>query len=393
MSWRDEAQTLAKVTDVPMSSVGSRNALSPQQQSQILRSLLNLPQQGYSAQHQVSTDPYAAWGHPPSGGHAWNEAGPSTKPMEQHRQPWYSTSAKAGPSQHQNAWTNDVPNDGYNRRPESAWYTTTPKVEQKKSQKPPAQSDRSSKAGKKGKKDKEGRSHRRGRSPARHSGGAWGERRDDTWNIADDLGNTDGWGDTVADDWGRDNQGWGNGGGAGWGPAENDWNKDGDEWNDGGGDWDTGEGNWDDWGKDNGTDWGHSRDDNDDEAWNRRVHFTPKSTGSIPLGPTYSMPSKTMAHAYSSLPSDFPRGQVPNSMNEYADVRFIESRGAALAPVKPALFGTARMAKDRIHWLFPSDKDERVASLLYWIQKVSYGLAGFGVRVLVSCARTSKLSI
>jgi hypothetical protein len=66
-------------------------------------------------------------------------------------------------------------------------------------------------------------------------------------------------------------------------------------------------------------------------------------------------------------------------MNDYADVRFIESKGKALEPVHRAFFGKERLARDRIHWMFPSDKDDRVASLLSWIQDVSYNLGGFGV--------------
>ena len=78
-------------------------------------------------------------------------------------------------------------------------------------------------------------------------------------------------------------------------------------------------------------------------------------------------------------------------MNEYADVRFTESGGAALTPVERALFGNARLAKDRIHWMFPSDKDERVASLLSWIQTVSYNLGGFGVCIFMP--RSCRLAL
>ena len=66
-------------------------------------------------------------------------------------------------------------------------------------------------------------------------------------------------------------------------------------------------------------------------------------------------------------------------MLDYADVRFVESKGAALEPVQRALYSNTRPAKNRFHWMFPPDKDERVESLLSWIQSVSYGLATFGV--------------
>jgi hypothetical protein len=66
-------------------------------------------------------------------------------------------------------------------------------------------------------------------------------------------------------------------------------------------------------------------------------------------------------------------------MLDYADVKFLESKGAALEPVERALYSKSRPAKNRFHWMFPPDKDERVESLLAWIQSVSYGLATFGV--------------
>jgi hypothetical protein len=70
-------------------------------------------------------------------------------------------------------------------------------------------------------------------------------------------------------------------------------------------------------------------------------------------------------------------------MNEYANVRFIESKGAALATVQQALFGDERKARDRIHWLFPPDKDDRVATVLAWLQAVRYSLGGFGVSTFI----------
>lgn len=40
----------------------------------------------------------------------------------------------------------------------------------------------------------------------------------------------------------------------------------------------------------------------------------------------------------------------------YTNIQFHDSQGEALIPVEQALFGRARKAKDRIHWLFPPDK-------------------------------------
>jgi hypothetical protein len=91
------------------------------------------------------------------------------------------------------------------------------------------------------------------------------------------------------------------------------------------------------------------------------------------------MPSKTLTHAYRGTTTPLHDGVMRNGMNDYADVRFIESKGKALEPVHRAFFSNERLAKDRIHWMFSSDKDDRVSSLLRWIQDVSYNLGGFGV--------------
>ncbi|KAJ4478127.1 hypothetical protein J3R30DRAFT_3290343 [Lentinula aciculospora] len=91
------------------------------------------------------------------------------------------------------------------------------------------------------------------------------------------------------------------------------------------------------------------------------------------------MPSKTLAYAYNGTTTSLNTGLPRNKMNEYTNVQFHESQGAALVPAKEALFGRARKAKDRIHWMFPPDKDERVESLLTWIRAVSYSLGTFGL--------------
>lgn len=93
--------------------------------------------------------------------------------------------------------------------------------------------------------------------------------------------------------------------------------------------------------------------------------------------PDYSMPSKAYA-----LAGD---GRDPVGMHQqqspYMDVRFNESQGAALAPARLAFYNSkGRKARERIHWLFNPNKDERVSSLLAWIQQVSPQLGAFGVR-------------
>ncbi|KDQ64673.1 hypothetical protein JAAARDRAFT_118061 [Jaapia argillacea MUCL 33604] len=90
------------------------------------------------------------------------------------------------------------------------------------------------------------------------------------------------------------------------------------------------------------------------------------------------MPSKTMALAQESL--DAPGGGTARvGMDPYANARFIESKGLALLPAQRAFFGKDRKAKDRLHWDFSPYKDERVNSLLGWIEQMSYGLASFGL--------------
>lgn len=93
------------------------------------------------------------------------------------------------------------------------------------------------------------------------------------------------------------------------------------------------------------------------------------------------MTSRTLAHAYAGTP--LPENPVflpgPNPMTAYGDLRFIESKGQAIVPVQRAFFGRERKAINRIHWMFPPNKDERVASLLNWIEAMRYDLAMYGL--------------
>jgi hypothetical protein len=141
-----------------------------------------------------------------------------------------------------------------------------------------------------------------------------------------------------------------------------------------------GTGGWDD-----GGGWGMPEEEDDYSDYDemgRRVHFTPISSnlwGGSEHESTYKMPSKTLAHAYKGTTTSLFTGAPRNKVSEGANVQFIDSKGAALQPVNQALFGKTRMAKDRIHWMFPPNKDERVASLLAWIELMSYNLGAYGV--------------
>lgn len=108
---------------------------------------------------------------------------------------------------------------------------------------------------------------------------------------------------------------------------------------------------------------------------------------------TYEMPSKTLSYARQGTDTSINIRPVRNQMQDYADMRFIESKGAALAPVQQALFSQARPAKSRFHWLFPPDKDERVASLLAWIQSMSYDLASFGLHKFLQSRERGALIV
>lgn len=55
------------------------------------------------------------------------------------------------------------------------------------------------------------------------------------------------------------------------------------------------------------------------------------------------------------------------------------SGGAALEVADRALYSTLRPASQRIHWTLSPSKDDRVASLLDWIQVMSYALGTLGV--------------
>jgi hypothetical protein len=117
--------------------------------------------------------------------------------------------------------------------------------------------------------------------------------------------------------------------------------------------------------------WGSDEDDEDEH--NRRVHFSPKWS-EVWGGSPRSIPTKALAHAHAQ------QGIKTTLINDASNVRFAESKGAAFAYVANAFFGNARLARERIHWLFPPNKDKRVAEMLAWVQKMSFNLGTYGVR-------------
>ncbi|KAG1907454.1 uncharacterized protein F5891DRAFT_1001842 [Suillus fuscotomentosus] len=158
-------------------------------------------------------------------------------------------------------------------------------------------------------------------------------------------------------------------------------------------------------------------DDPDDyedthDAWGRRVHFSPPHTApsvapstvvenfivnafppnKLGLSTFGGTPSKTLTYAYHGTAAPMENRPARNTTHDFAD--FIESKGAAISPVAGAFFGgNSRMAKDRFHWMFPPDKDERVASKLEWIQSVSPGLGSFGLQKFLQTRERGALIV
>jgi hypothetical protein len=118
---------------------------------------------------------------------------------------------------------------------------------------------------------------------------------------------------------------------------------------------------------------GWGSDEDEEGEHNRRVHFSPKFS-EVWGGSPRSIPTKALAHAHAQ------QGIKTTLINDASNVRFAESKGAAFAHVANAFFGNARLARERIHWLFPPNKDKRVAEMLAWVQKMSFNLGTYGVR-------------
>ncbi|EKM59051.1 uncharacterized protein PHACADRAFT_249227 [Phanerochaete carnosa HHB-10118-sp] len=70
---------------------------------------------------------------------------------------------------------------------------------------------------------------------------------------------------------------------------------------------------------------------------------------------------------------------------------FVESRGAAFELARRAFNSRRRLARERIHWGFNPDKDDRVSSLLRWIQAMSNGLATVGVQRFLQTGQRGAL--
>jgi hypothetical protein len=150
---------------------------------------------------------------------------------------------------------------------------------------------------------------------------------------------------------------------------------------------------YDQWGfGDAGRDDLDSQGHTDNEGWNDGTgHQNHQQNWTSPFlqPPTGGSPySRTMAYANgtagqmpldSRSPSFTPRR---NTFDSYAHVEPLEeSHGEAIEPVRSAFFGRDRKARDRIHWQFPFDKDERVLQALEWLHGHNRSVAVFGVSI------------
>ena len=67
----------------------------------------------------------------------------------------------------------------------------------------------------------------------------------------------------------------------------------------------------------------------------------------------------------------------------FANIGLLKSYGEALKPFENAFFKFERdrKARDRIHWQFPFEKDERVRHVLKRLYDYAHGVGAFGVSI------------
>ncbi|KAI9467275.1 hypothetical protein BJY52DRAFT_59621 [Lactarius psammicola] len=199
--------------------------------------------------------------------------------------------------------------------------------------------------------------------------------------------------------WGQDNSGWGQDN-SGWGREESGWEQQDTEWTEKEGP------AWDQLGTgDPGRGDPDGEGYTDSEGWNdvagRKNYrqtvssaFVPAPTGHSP----YPMPSRTMAYANDNAQNTLDAispglSRRSNTISDYANLQFLESFGEALKPVESAFFGRERKARDRIHWQFPHDKDERVRHTLEWVYDNAHGIGAFGLNKFLQTRERGALFI
>jgi hypothetical protein len=193
----------------------------------------------------------------------------------------------------------------------------------------------------------------------------------------------------------QDNPAWGQEN-PGWGQENTQWDQGGYGFDQQGADFgekqDPAAGQWDggQMGRDDLDSEGYADSDDWNDVTGRRNFrrtvsnaFVPAPAGNSP----YPMASRTMAYANGTLEEDPLEAFSPglsrkhNTMHDFADIELLESYGEALNSVGNALFGRDRKARDRIHWQFPFNKDERVRHALEWLHDYAHGVGAFGVSI------------
>lgn len=263
-------------------------------------------------------------------------------------------------------------------------------------------------------------------------GQGWGETEQQGWGANEQQG----WGAKQYDEWDE-----GNGGGGGWDDRDRGDDEWGDGWDEGGGDrWDKGGGGWDnegggdgDWGREDDGGWqdwpadtgkggawadtgaepkappqsghndgwqnwgkngGHRSQSYEHQRTSQHRYWSPSPAGldDRPISHTmaYATGSPTSLKKTQRYSSDGHRTSISvppgwtlanKGMDLYKTGKFaLADNGEILVTLDAPLFGRERLAKDRLRWLFPADKDKRVGTTLRWIKDVEHGLGAFAVR-------------
>ena len=203
----------------------------------------------------------------------------------------------------------------------------------------------------------------------------WDHQENSAWEQENSQWEKEGYGWTQQEaDWGgKQEADWG-------GKQEAAWDQD---------QWDSGEAGRDDMYGD-----GHMDNADWNDATGRRNHQH-QGTLSSPFfqPPNGGSPySRTMAYAKGTAqnppdarsPASLLARKRSNTINEYTNLESLESYEEALKPVESAFWGRERKARDRIHWQFPHEKDERVRHALEWLYGHSRSVAIFGVSISLS---------
>ncbi|VDB90174.1 unnamed protein product [Peniophora sp. CBMAI 1063] len=242
----------------------------------------------------------------------------------------------------------------------------------------------------------------------------WGGNEQSAW----DEGHGGGWEQGQNDEWG--DEGWDEGGG--------------DQWDNGGGGWDNGghdaggwgqeaDEGWQDWPADNGKAWADTAEPaqappqsghNDGwRNWGKNANGaqatqswggqrasgqqywspTPAGMDDRPISHTmaYATGSPTKTHKHHSYDGGQGRQSITippgwtlahRGMDLYKAHKFkLTENGETLVALDLPLFNRGRMAKERLRWMFPPDKDKRVSVTLRWIKDVEHGLGAFALDV------------